>query len=127
MAQDAPPIKVNCPDCSGVISLDVSDTGHARYVCQIGHAYSIEELAIAKEEQIENAFWSVIGLLEHAEEIYRQLLNTMPPSCGPLASEPFHHRLQQSQHQRQALRKLLEETRPPALVSPEADEVGGNR
>jgi len=127
MAQDAPPIKVNCPDCSGVISLDVSDTGHLRYVCQIGHAYSIEELAIAKEEQIENAFWSAIGLLEHAEEIYRQLLNTMPPDSGPLASDPFHHRLQQSQHQRQALRKLLEETRPPALVSPEADEVGGNR
>ncbi|HKN86604.1 MAG TPA: hypothetical protein VJV04_07085 [Nitrospiraceae bacterium] len=127
MAQDTPPIKVNCPDCSGVISLDVSDTGHLRYVCQIGHAYSIEELAIAKEGQIENAFWSVIGLLEHAEEIYRQLLNTIQPGSEHLASDPFHHRLQQSQRQRQALRKLLEETRPPLLVHSEIDEVGGSR
>lgn len=127
MAQDAPPIKVNCPDCSGVISLDVSDTGHLRYVCQIGHAYSIEELAIAKEGQIENAFWSLIGLLEHAEEVYRQLLHTMQPENEHPAGEPFHQRLQQSQRQRQALRKLLEETRPPLLVHSEADEAGESR
>lgn len=127
MAQDAPAIKVNCPDCFGIISLDVSDTGHLRYVCQIGHAYSIDELAIAKEGQIENAFWSVIGLLEHAEEIYRQLLNPVQTGSRPLATEPFHYRLQQAQHQRQALRTLLEETRPPSLVHAKTDDAEEDR
>ena len=92
MAQDAPAIKVNCPDCSGVISLDVSDTGYLRYICQIGHAYSVEELSVSKEEQVENGFWSLIGLLEHLEEVYRHLLNEVEHGKRSISIETLHDR-----------------------------------
>lgn len=68
-----PPLKSTVRIALRVISLDVSDTGQLRDVCQIGRAYSAEELSIAKEEQVENGFWSSIGLLEHLEEVDRHL------------------------------------------------------
>jgi hypothetical protein len=71
---------VNCPDCSAVISLDVSDTGHLRYVCQIGHAYSVEELSIAKK------------------------------ALGSMSTDALRARLKESEHQREALRQLLEQS-----------------
>jgi hypothetical protein len=80
VAQNAPAIKVNCPDCSAVISLDVSDTGHLRYVCQIGHAYSVEELSIAKK------------------------------ALGSMSTDALRARLKESEHQREALRQLLEQS-----------------
>jgi two-component system chemotaxis response regulator CheB len=124
MAQDAPAIKVNCPDCYGVISLDVSDTGHLRYVCQIGHAYSVEELSIAKEEQIENGFWSLIGLLEHLEEIDRHLLNEAERAGRFVSSEMVRARLTESRHQREALRQLLDHTHRPTFGDMKPDTVG---
>jgi hypothetical protein len=78
--KNAPAIKVNCPDCSAVISLDVSDTGHLRYVCQIGHAYSVEELSIAKK------------------------------ALGSMSTDALRARLKESEHQREALRQLLEQS-----------------
>lgn len=124
MAQNAPAIKVNCPDCSGVISLDVSDTGHLRYVCQIGHAYSVEELSIAKEEQVENGFWSLIGLLEHLEEVDQHLLNEAEKAHRSISVEALRARLKESQHQREILRQLIEQTHHPILSDPEPDTIG---
>jgi hypothetical protein len=102
VAQNAPAIKVNCPDCSAVISLDVSDTGHLRYVCQIGHAYSVEELSIAKK------------------------------ALGSMSTDALRARLKESEHQREALRQLLEQTHRPILGlgdihlgDPMPDIVGG--
>lgn len=124
MAQNAPAIKVNCPDCSGVISLDVNDTGHLRYVCQIGHAYSVEELSIAKEEQVENGFWNLIGLLEHLEEVDQHLLNEAEKAPRSISVEALRARLKESQHQREILRQLIEQTHRPILSDPEPDTVG---
>jgi two-component system, chemotaxis family, protein-glutamate methylesterase/glutaminase len=122
MAQDLPPIKVNCPDCSGVISLDRdAETGHLRYVCQIGHAYSVEEIAVAKEDQIENAVWTVLNLLEHAELIYGHLLEEARRGKLLTAEAPLDTRIRQSEHQRRQLRAVLDQTRRPSVGSREAD------
>jgi two-component system chemotaxis response regulator CheB len=122
MAQDLPPIKVNCPDCSGVISLDRdAESGHLRYVCQIGHAYSVEEIAVAKEDQIENAVWTVLNLLEHAELIYGHLLGEVRRGKLVIAKEPLEARIRQSQQQRGQIRTVLDQTRRPSVGSVEAD------
>lgn len=116
MAQDIPPIKVNCPDCSGVISLDRdAESGHLRYACQIGHTYSVDEIAVAKEEQIENAIWTVLNLLEHAELIYGDLLQEVRRGKRTLLEEPMEARIRQSEQQRRDLRTLLEQTRRPTI------------
>jgi uncharacterized damage-inducible protein DinB len=86
-----------------------------RYVCQIGHAYSVEELSIAKEEQVENGFWSLIGLLEHLEEIDRHLLNEAEKAQRSMSTDALRTRLKESEHQRKALRQLLEQTHRPIL------------
>ena len=124
MAQNLPPIKVNCPDCSGVISLDRdARTGHLRYVCQIGHVYSVEEVAVAKEDQIENAMWAVVNLLEHADLIYGDLLHEARRGKLTISENSLGARIRQSEQQRRELRKLLNETRRPSLgnTEPEPD------
>ena len=122
MAQDLPPIKVNCPDCSGVISLDrEGESGHLRYVCQIGHAYSVEEIAVAKEDQIENAVWTVLNLLEHAELIYGHVLGEIRRGKLVIAEEPLEARIRQSEQQRRQLRTILDQTRRPSVGSMEMD------
>lgn len=118
--QDLPPIKVTCPDCCGVISLDRdAETGHLRYICQVGHAYSIEEIAVAKEGQVENAVWTVVNQLKHTELIYTHLLDEVRRGQLPIDAQPLEARVRQSQQHRRILQTLLDETDRPSLGHPE--------
>ncbi len=70
---------------------------------------------MAKEEQIENAVWTVLNLLAHAELIYGDLLQEVGRRKLTLLEEPLEARLRQSEEQRRGLRSLLEQTRRPTV------------
>jgi hypothetical protein len=70
---------------------------------------------VAKEEQIENAVWTVLNLLEHAELIYGELLQEVRRGKRTLLEEPLEARIRQSEQQRRQLRTLREHTRRPTV------------
>ncbi|HEU5406794.1 MAG TPA: hypothetical protein VFU48_03440 [Nitrospira sp.] len=60
---------ISCPACAGVVRAQVEPPFHLDFVCSVGHVFSLEELFVAKEDQLEHAQWSLIALLKHLHMI----------------------------------------------------------
>src|SRR5262245_22477800 len=62
--------RISCPDCVGVLGVRIDgDHGHLLFVCRVGHTFSIRDLLVGKEEQIETRLWSAIVALEELVEV----------------------------------------------------------
>jgi two-component system, chemotaxis family, protein-glutamate methylesterase/glutaminase len=112
--------EIGCPDCSGVLSQLKDDDGpHLRFVCKVGHAYSLYSLLQAKEDQLEQALWSAISLFQHVEMLDDLLLTHIDETGLPIRTEGLAARLQQVRAQAARIRTMIEET-----ASPDLDQEG---
>ncbi len=65
---------IGCPSCAGCLRLDEEAHGHRRFVCSVGHVFSLWDLYESKENELERAQWSTIALLAHLQMILDMLL-----------------------------------------------------
>ena len=66
---------IGCPACAGALRAEVGPHGHREFMCSVGHAFSLEELYQAKEDQLEQSEWSVMALLRHLQMILGMVLD----------------------------------------------------
>jgi two-component system, chemotaxis family, protein-glutamate methylesterase/glutaminase len=112
--------EIGCPDCSGVLSqFKDGDGPHLRFVCKIGHAYSLYSLLQAKEEQLEHTLWSAISLFQHVEMLDELLLAHIDENGLATRTEGLAARLKQVRAQAARIRTVIEET-----ASPDLDQEG---
>ena len=105
---------MGCPDCSGVLALEVlGEQGHLRFCCQVGHAFSQESLMRAKEEQLERSLWSTIETYEEIKLLCQALQERAEPGDAAVYSSRAKRAAEVSSH----LRKVLAEDGP--VVPPE--------
>ena len=115
--------EIGCPDCSGVLSQLKDDDGpHVRFVCKVGHAYSLYSLLQAKEDQLEHALWSAISLFQHVEMLDELLLAHIDENRLPIQTEGLATRLKQIRAQAARIRTVIEET-----ASPDLEQEGDDR
>jgi two-component system, chemotaxis family, protein-glutamate methylesterase/glutaminase len=55
--------RFTCPDCGGVL-FERREGDLERFECSVGHVYSIDSLAAAQGEGLENALWAAVRTLE---------------------------------------------------------------
>ncbi|MBV8489875.1 MAG: hypothetical protein JO199_05030 [Candidatus Eremiobacteraeota bacterium] len=55
--------RLTCPDCRGVLQ-EVREGTYEFFRCRVGHAFSSESLNALKEEQIEEALWAAVQVLD---------------------------------------------------------------
>jgi two-component system chemotaxis response regulator CheB len=67
----ADPAPVTCPDCGGVLS-EVRDEQPLRYRCQIGHAYTAQDLA-AHHELVDEAVRVAMRVMEERAELVSRM------------------------------------------------------
>ena len=109
------PTLIGCPDCSGVLSVEKEGTeGHLRYTCHVGHSFSLHSLLEAKEDQLEEALWSVISILQHVGTICREVKDHADST--ELRSRAQARILQVKEHEK-AVRTVVEETDPLMMES----------
>ena len=61
-----------CPDCHGVLNT-VPDPGVLRFRCRTGHAWSAESLVAQQDDDVEEALWTALRVLEERAEMSRRL------------------------------------------------------
>lgn len=116
LSPDKQVTEIGCPDCSGVLSQYKDGDGpHLRFVCKIGHAYSLYSLMQAKEEQLEHALWSAVSLSQHVEMLDELLLKHIDESGLSVRTEGLAARLRQVRAQAARIRTVIEETASPDL------------
>jgi two-component system, chemotaxis family, protein-glutamate methylesterase/glutaminase len=104
-----------CPECHGVL-MRLKEGGPIRFRCHTGHAYSIDSLAIAISEAIEEALWNTIRALEEGDMLLRTL-GEHARGHGTDETAAVLTRAAEIKRQSQALRKIVME-REPIEVEP---------
>lgn len=66
------PSQFSCPDCHGVLN-GVPDHGITRFRCRTGHAWTAESLAAVQQEQVEEALWVALRVLEERADLSHRL------------------------------------------------------
>jgi hypothetical protein len=104
---------ISCPACAGVVRAESGPHGHLEFVCSVGHAFSLEDLYQAKEEQVEEAQWSVVALLKHVQMIGGMLLDS-DRSRKVFTLEDLRHRLKQAADHITLIERTIHETQWPS-------------
>jgi hypothetical protein len=99
---------IGCPACAGVLHMQ-STHGHQQFVCTVGHAFTLETLYQAKEEELERAQWSATVLMEHLMMIL-QMFQSPAPIAASIPEDRIRRRLQQLERHIAALRSTIEDT-----------------
>lgn len=112
---EGPLVDLGCPECPGV--LEARSDGHKgflSFVCRIGHAYSPQSLVDAKEEALEDAFWSVAVRLDELASVYADFAPRMEALGQPGLAAAYRARLELIRALLPRARALAEGNRRPA-------------
>jgi len=61
-----------CPACNGKLTV-TELSGFQRFACHVGHAFSLQAVAAAQDEQVEQALWSAVRALEESARLAHRL------------------------------------------------------
>jgi two-component system chemotaxis response regulator CheB len=57
-----------CPECGGAL-WEVRDGALTRYRCHVGHGFTADTLYALRDEEVEQALWTIVRLLEEQAEL----------------------------------------------------------
>lgn len=90
LRQFAEPAALTCPDCQGVLS-EVRDETPLRFRCQIGHAYTAEQLAV-RHEKLEEALLLAMRVMEERVELVSRMARDARASGRHAVAELYARR-----------------------------------
>lgn len=95
-----------CPDCHGVLNT-VPDPGVLRFRCRTGHAWSAHSLVAQQDEDVEEALWTALRVLEERAEMSRRLADMATTSGREWSQEHFLSRASDADRSAELLRAVL--------------------
>jgi two-component system, chemotaxis family, protein-glutamate methylesterase/glutaminase len=103
-----------CPDCHGVLNT-VPDPGVLRFRCRTGHAWSAESLVAQQDNDVEEALWTALRVLEERAEMSRRLADLALTNGREWSQEHFLSRAADADRSAVLLRAVLrrESDQPP--------------
>jgi two-component system chemotaxis response regulator CheB len=86
----AEPAALTCPDCGGVLS-EVRAQQPLRFRCQIGHAYTAEELA-GRTETVDEAIRIALRIMEERAELVSRMARDARATGRKAVAELYEER-----------------------------------
>lgn len=93
---------VTCPECPGVLTVELAAGRILLFECRIGHAFVAEELIEDKERRAEHRLWSAVEALEELSALLRDIGGD-------------GERARRAREDAAAIRRIIEETVPARL------------
>jgi len=108
-----PPSALTCPECGGSL-WEQLDGPTLRFVCHVGHAYSVGSLVEEQGRALETTLWSAVRALEERADMHRRLARRAAGSRREL----YEQRAEDAGAHARALRQLLAEAGRLAVPAP---------
>lgn len=115
------PSTFSCPDCHGVLNL-VPDDRVLRFRCRTGHAWTSQSLASQQEEQVEEALWIALRVLEERADLSNRLAEQAHAQERSFSAAMFRRRAEEADRSVRALRAVLESELTSVERSEAADQ-----
>jgi two-component system chemotaxis response regulator CheB len=95
-----------CPDCNGAL-WELDDGKLIRFRCRVGHMFAAEALVHGQAEELEEALWSAINVMEERGELTRRLADRAAQSGFDETSQRYRRTSQEMHEQAAQIRALL--------------------
>ncbi len=115
-AQEAPPpreqtsigtpSRLTCPHCGGVLN-EIHAAGSTRFRCQIGHAFTPEDLAAAQHDELERALESALRMHHDRATLFRRMRTSAEADARAHATAHWKARATESERAADAIRHAL--------------------
>jgi two-component system chemotaxis response regulator CheB len=102
LRQFADPVPLTCPDCHGVLS-EVRGERPLRYRCQIGHAFTAEELA-GRREAVDEAVRIALRIMEERVELVGRMARDARANGRRAVAELYESRCEEYRRYADTLR-----------------------
>ncbi|HEY1320561.1 MAG TPA: chemotaxis protein CheB [Streptosporangiaceae bacterium] len=77
----AEPTALTCPECGGTMfEHDVFGAGRLR--CQVGHTFSLDGLAVGKQDELEKSLWAAAVALNEQNDLSRRIMARLRRTAG---------------------------------------------
>lgn len=106
MEQLGSPSPFTCPECHGHLR-EIPENGHVRYRCHTGHAYSLDSLALAQNQELERALASALRALDERIGLLRRLSRDAGTAGRNSIADQFARRAGEYESQAAVIRNLL--------------------
>jgi two-component system chemotaxis response regulator CheB len=108
------PSAFSCPDCGGVL-WEYNDRDLLRFRCRVGHAFSVESVLSAQDEQLESALWAALKTLEESASLSRRLALQASERGQSWLARRFEEKVRDAEHRAITIRQVLQKEDTTAL------------
>lgn len=95
-----------CPDCHGPL-WEIQDGPLLRFRCRVGHAFTAESMFEGQADNVEEALWMALNILEESEQLYTRLAGGARERQHRWISEQFEQKLRTVKKRSAVIRRLL--------------------
>lgn len=114
-----------CPDCHGPM-WEIQDGPLLRFRCRVGHAFTAESMFEGQIDNVEEALWMALNILEESEQLYVRLASDARERQHRWMTEQFEQKMHAIKERAAVIRRLLvsdpEESRSSSAEESAADE-----
>lgn len=115
-----------CPDCHGPL-WEIQDGPLLRFRCRVGHAFTAESMFEGQADNVEEALWMALNILEESEQLYARLVSSARDRQHRWMSEQFEQKLRSIKERSAVIRRLLVGESVESTTSPSADETAEDK
>jgi two-component system chemotaxis response regulator CheB len=103
---DSPTSPFSCPQCGGAL-WELRDGNLLRYRCHVGHGFSAQTLTALVSDEVEQALWTSVRLLEEQAELQRRLADKSQSEGNLSLGERFQSNVADRRYAADLIRRLL--------------------
>jgi two-component system chemotaxis response regulator CheB len=105
---------LGCPDCRGVLAVELLDRSMRFFRCSIGHAYDEKSLVAAKEAQLETSLWTAVEVYDELRLLHEELGRAARHDGREEQAQEYDTRAQRAATEATRLREIIASDTPPA-------------
>lgn len=105
------PSAFSCPDCGGVL-WEYHDGDLLRFRCRVGHAFSVDSVLSAQDEQLEAALWAALKTLEENASLSRRLAQQASERGQGWLARRFEEKSHDAEQRTITIRQVLQKEVP---------------
>jgi len=94
-----------CPSCGGAL-WELEESGHLRYRCHTGHAFTMPTLMVDQTEAVESSLYAALRALEEKSHALRRLAERWPEGL-PDVKEDYERRATELDDSAEVIRSML--------------------
>jgi two-component system chemotaxis response regulator CheB len=109
---------MTCPECHGTLWEHRTAGRHVRYACRVGHSYTEAALATNVAQEVEDALWIALRVLEENRDLSRRIARRAVQGPNGAMARRFEQKAREAEEQMAVIQRLIHERTSQPIEEP---------